>query len=121
MRHRLADVVEEGSAARGLDRGSELRRHDAGEVDNLERVLEDVLAIARAVAESSEDLDELLVELAAVRLEHRLLAGEPDVILELGLREVVHLLDASRMNAPVLDQLLEGEARYLPAEAVERR
>ena len=87
----------------------ELGGHDPAEVDDLERVLEDVLAVARAVAEPPEDLDELLVELAAVRLEHRLLAGLQDVLLELRLRLVVHLLDPRRVDAAVLDQLVERE------------
>ena len=55
------------------------------------------------------------------RLEDRLLAGLADVILELGLREVVHLLDPGRMDPAVLDQLLERRPRDLAAEAVEGR
>jgi hypothetical protein len=50
----------------------------------------------------------------------RLLARLADVILELGLREVVHLLDPRRMDAPVLDQLLERRPSHLAPEAVER-
>ena len=72
VRHRLADVVEERGALRGLHAGAELGRHDPREVDDLERVLEDVLPVARPVPQAAEDLDELLVELAAVRLEHGL-------------------------------------------------
>jgi hypothetical protein len=60
------------------------------------------------------------VELAALGLEDRLLARLADVILELGLREVVHLLDPCRMDAAVFDQLLERRARDLAAEPVER-
>ena len=119
--HRLADVVQERGALRGLHARAELGRHDPGEVHDLERVLEDVLAVARPVAQPAEDLDELLVELAAVRLEDRLLARLADVILELRLREVVHLLDPRRVDAPVLDQLLERHPRHLAAEPVERR
>jgi hypothetical protein len=47
-------------------------------VRDLERVLEDVLPVARPVAQAPEDLHELLVELAAVRLEDGLLAGLTD-------------------------------------------
>ena len=52
----------------------------AGEVGALERVLEDVLAVARPVAEPAEHLDQLLVHLPAVRLEDGLLAGLADVV-----------------------------------------
>ena len=90
-------------------------------MDDLQRVLEDVLPVARPVPESAEDLDELLVELAAVRLEHGLLARLSDVLLELRLRLVVHLLDARRMDPAVLDELVEREAGDLASQRVERR
>ena len=44
-----------------------------------------------------------------------------DLLLELGLRLVVHLLDPGRMDPPVLDQLLERQLRDLAADPVERR
>ena len=115
VRHRLADVVQERRALRRLDSGAELRGHHAAEVDDLERVLEHVLAVARAVAEPAEDLDQLLVEVAAVRLEHGLLAGLLDVVLDLGLGLVVHLLDPRRMDPAVLDQLDERQLGGLAA------
>ena len=118
--HRLADVVEERRPLRRLHARLELRGHDPAQVDDLERVLEDVLPVARAVAESAEDLHELLVELAAVRLEDGLLAGLADVLLELGLRLVVHLLDPGRVDPAVLDELVERHARDLAPQRVER-
>ena len=121
VRHRLADVVQKRGALRRLDAGAELGGHDPAEVHDLEGVLEHVLAVARAVAQAAEDLDELLVEVPAVRLEHGLLPGLLDVVLDLRLRLVVHLLDPRRMDAPVLDQLHERQLRGLAADAVERR
>ena len=119
--HRLAEVVEQRGALRRLRAGAELGGHDAGEMDDLERVLEDVLPVARPVAQPAEDLHELLVELAAVRLEDGLLARLLHVLLELGLRLVVHLLDPRRVDATVLHQLLERQARDLAPEPVEGR
>src|SRR5437764_54689 len=94
------DLVRE---QRGL-LAPELGRHEPREVDDLERVLEHVLAVARPEAQPAEDLHELFVERAAVRLEHGLLARLADDLLELGLRLVVRLLDPRGMDAPVLDQ-----------------
>ena len=111
--HRLPDVVQQRRPLRRLHARAELARHDPGEVHDFERVPEHVLPVARPVAQPAEHLDELLVELAAVRLEHRLLARLADVILELCLREVVHLLDPRRVDPPVLDQLLERHPRDL--------
>jgi hypothetical protein len=59
------------------------------------------------------------VELSAIRLEHRLRASLLDVVLDLGLGLVVHLLDPRGMDAPVLDQLDERQFRGLAADAVE--
>jgi hypothetical protein len=120
VRHRLAHVVEKRGALRRLDARPELRRHHAGEVGALEGVLEDVLTVARAVAEAAQHLHELLVHLAAVRLEDRLLPSLPDEVLDLRLRAVVHLLDAGRMDAPVLDELRQRQLGHLPTDAVER-
>ena len=59
--------------------------------------------------------------LAAVGLEDRLLAGLADRVLDLRLGLVVHLLDPRRVDAPVLDQLREGQLRHLAPNAVKRR
>ena len=112
---------EERSALRGLDTRLQLGGHDPAQVDDLERVLEDVLAVARSIPQAPQHSYELLVELAAVGLEDRLLPGLQHVLLELGLRLVVHLLDPRGMDAPVLDQLLERHSGDLPPEGVERR
>ncbi len=68
-----------------------------------------------------EHAHELLVKLTAVRLEDGLLPGLHDVLLELRLRLVVHLLDPRRVYAPVLDELVERQSSDLAAERVERR
>ena len=94
-------------------------RHDPGQVHDFESVLEDVLPVARPVPQLADHLHELLVELAAAGLEDRLLPRLAHVILELGLREVVHLLDPRRVDAPVLDQLLERRPGHLAPEPVE--
>jgi hypothetical protein len=113
--------VEQCGTLRRLHAGLELRCHDPSEVHDLERVLQDVLPVARAVPQPPEDLHELLVELAAVRLEHGLLAGLAHMLFQLRLRVVVHLLDPRGMDAPVLDELVERHARNFPPERIERR
>ena len=121
VRHRLAHVVEHRRALRGLDARLELGRHDPGEVHDLERVLEDVLAVAGPEAEPAEDLDELVRKRPAVRLEDGLLARLSDDLVDLGLGLVVHLLDPRGMNPAVLEQLRDGQARDLPTQPVEGR
>src|SRR6266508_1110167 len=117
--HRLAEVVQHRRPLGHLH--ADLGGHDAREVDDLERVLEDILPIARAIPEAPEDLDELLVELTAVRLEHGLFAGLDDVLLDLGLGLVVGVLDPGRVDPAVFDQLRERQLRDLAPDAVEGR
>ena len=64
---RLADVVQQAADLGGLDVGAELRRHDRREVARLDAVDEHVLAVARAVLEPAEQLDELGREARARR------------------------------------------------------
>ena len=73
-RHGLADVVQQRGAARRLERRAELGGHDRRDVRALERVAQDVLAVARAVLEAAEQLDQLGVQARHVGLEARLLA-----------------------------------------------
>ena len=61
------------------------------------------------------------MERADVRLEHGLLPHLHHVLVDLGLGLVVGLLDPGRMDAPVLQQLLEREPGDLAAHAVEAR
>src|SRR5882762_7986869 len=51
VRQRLAEVVEHRGTFRRLDAGAELAGHDPGQVNDLERVLEHVLAVAGAELE----------------------------------------------------------------------
>jgi len=121
MVDRLADVVEEAGAPGDLDVRAELGRHDAGEVGHLDRVVEDVLTVARPVLEASEELDELGRQAVHVGVEARLFAGLLDRRFDLGLSLGVCLLDARRVDAPVGDELRQREAGDLAAHAVEAR
>ena len=58
----LADIVEQAAALREHDITAELGCHDAGEVRDLDGMIEHVLAVARAVAQATEQSDELRME-----------------------------------------------------------
>jgi hypothetical protein len=121
VRDGLADVVQQRRPAGGLGRGAELVGHHRGQMGALDRVGEHVLPVRRPVLEPPERLREVGVEALDVGVEARLLARLGDVALELGLRLVVGLLDPGRVDAPVLQQLLEREPRDLPPDPVEAR
>ena len=76
-------------------------------------MLEHVLPVARPVAEPAEDLDDLLVEVAAVRLEDRLLAGAHAA----GLPAAVH--GVASMVALIFNESPFSNYRSLPLRRVE--
>ncbi len=80
---------------------------------------EHVLPVTGAELESPQGTNELRREAVDVGVEAGLLTGLLDHGLDFGLRLLEHLLDASRMDAAVDDELLQCDARNLPADAVE--
>ena len=119
VRDRLADVVQQRGAGGAARVGAQLGGQHRREPRALDRVVQHVLAVARAELEPAQQLHELRVERADVGLEHRLLPHLDHVLVDLGLRLVEGLLDPGRMDAAVLEQLLEREPRDLAADAVE--
>ena len=88
---------------------------------DLDGVVEHVLAVARAVLHPAQELDDLRVQTVDVRLEGRALALRlyRGVDLALGLGD--HLLDARRVDAAVLNELLKRNPRDLTPHGVEAR
>jgi hypothetical protein len=113
--------VQQRGAGGGLRARAELLGHHRGQPRALDGVGEHVLAVARAELQAPERADDLAVQALDVAVEGGLLAGLDEARLELGLRLVVGLLDARRVDAPVGQQLLERHARDLSAYAVEGR
>src|SRR5204862_7993385 len=74
----------------------------------------------RTELQPPERVDDVGVETLHARLERGVLPGLLQVRLELGLRLVVGLLDARRVDPTVREQLLERQASDFAAHAVER-
>ena len=120
-RDRLADVVEEAGALGHVGVEPDLARDQRREERRLDRVVEHVLVVGEPVPELAEQLDDLRVEAVDVELGDGVLAGLGRRKVDLVLRPLHVLLDAGRMDAPVLDQGLERVARDLAAHGVEGR
>ena len=116
----LADVVQEPRSLGDGDVRAELAREVARGPADFLRMLEDALPVARAVLQPAEELHDLGVQVGDAELERRGLAGRLDVLPELLADLLDDLLDAGRVDAPVLDEALEGATRNLAADRVER-
>ena len=115
----LADVVEESGTACFLGIYAELCSHDGTQIGGLAAVLEEVLPIAGAVLHLTDETDQLGVHAVDTEVDHGPLTGLHDLLLELLLRLLDHLLDAGGVDAAVLYQLVERETRQLAADGVE--
>ena len=117
--HGLAQVVEQARPLGGLDVGPQLRRHHAGDVADLDGVLQHVLAVAGPVVEAAQHLHQLRVQVPHAALEHGALTLGLDGALHLPAGLLHHLLDMGGMDAAVGDQLLQGQAGDLPPHRLE--
>ena len=100
---------------------AELGSEQACNVRNLDGVVEHILAVAGAVLHAAEQLDQLGMQTVDVRLENGALAlgldGGVDLLLSLG----DHFLDAGGVDASVLNELFERDARDLAPHGIEAR
>ena len=85
----------------------------------LDQVPEDVLTVRGAQAQPAEQLDELRVHVAQPDRQHGVLTGPGAAGQHRLPGPLVDLLDARRRDAPVLDQLGQGQPPDLAAHRVE--
>ena len=117
----LADVVEEAAAFGEHDIAVQLRCHQPCKMCDLDGVCKHVLPITRTVAHPPQQAHQLGMNAVNARLERRLLARLLDALIDLTACLLDHLLDTRRMNTPILDQLLKGDARHLAAHGIKPR
>ena len=115
----LADVVQEARPPGQLAVQAQFLGQHAGEVGDLDGVLQDALAVTGAVLQAAQQLDLLGVQAADARVEGDLLAGLVDVVVDLlaALRD--DLLDAGRLDAAVGDEFRQRPPRDLAPDGVE--
>ena len=115
----LADIVQQARPGSKRHVGAHLGGHDAGQMRHLDGVVQHVLAVAGAVLHAAQIPDELMVQPMDAHLQHGGFAGLTDLVADLLLGLLHHLLDAGGVDAAVHDQLLEGDPGDLPADRVE--
>src|SRR5579872_4731560 len=119
MRDALAEIVQQPGATRHVDVGAHLSGHHGAEVRDLDRVLQHVLTHAEAEVQAAKRLEEVGVEAVHAGLEGGTLALLLDDRLNLGSRLLHHLLDAGRVDTPILDELVQRLAGDLAPHRIE--
>src|SRR5829696_171953 len=116
----LPDIVQQGGSAGDLDVGTELLGHHAAEVGYFDRVGENVLAVGCPVFQRAEKPQQVVVHSARdLGVVERLAACGLNLLLHVlaGLRD--DLLDAPRVDAPVLHEPFHRDPRHLAPDRVE--
>ena len=115
----LAEVVQQAGPPRQLLVQPQLRGDGPGYVGHLEAVGERVLSVAEAELELSQGADQLRVHVLDPHLQDGGFPRREDVLLDVPRGFVDQLLDTRGVDAPVLDEALQGPSRDLPADGVE--
>jgi hypothetical protein len=115
----FADVVQQAAALGDRVVHAQLHGHQRRELRDLERVHEHVLPVRRAVAETSEELEDLGMEIGEADRERRRLPFLEQLLVELLANLLHQLLDAGRVDAAVLHEALERDAGDLAADGIE--
>ena len=117
----LTDVVQQAALLGLVDVGPDLGRKHRRQMRRLDRVVQDVLAVAGPILEPAQQLDQLRVQARHAGVVRRLLARLAHDDLDLGAALGDSLLDPARMDASVGDELGECHARHFAADRVEAR
>ena len=116
---RFTDVVQKAGALRGGGVEPEFGGDHARQVGDFEAVVQDVLAVARTVAQAAEGAHEFGMQVVHAGIEGGLLAGLLDLLVHEALGLFVHFLDARGMDAPVGDEVFHRDPSDFAAHRVE--
>ena len=119
--HGLAEVMEQSCALGKRDILAQLGGEQPRDVGHLDRVVQNVLPVRRAVLLTAQQLHELGVQVVDAGLERGAFALGLDGVLDLAARLFHHILDAGGVDAPVGDELFQRQTRDLAADGVKGR
>ena len=114
----LADVVQKARPLGQRHVRAQLGGHHAGQMADLDGMLEHVLAVAGAVAQTAQNLDQLVMDAVLMRFKHGLFARLADLLIHFLAGLFHHFLDAGGMDAAVHDEALHRDARDLAPDGV---
>src|SRR3989344_2450416 len=118
--HSFADVVEESSSTSDSFVGTQFSCEHARKVGNFDGVVEHILTVARTEVETSENHDELGVEVRNLCFEGRFSALLFNYGVDFLLGFLHGLLNLGGLDAAVENEVLKRAARYLTAELPSR-
>ena len=115
----LADIMQQAGALCLCGIDAQLSGENAGDMRNLNGVLQHILTIACAVTHASEQLDQLRMQTVHAGFENCAFAFLLDDLILFAAALFDHFFDARRMDADVNDELLQRQTGNFAANRVE--
>ena len=103
----FTDVVQKTGAFGSLHVEAKFSRHRSAEFGGLNRVLQQVLAIAGAVLHAANHLNQFGVKVVDTEVDGSTLTRLHNLLIHLLFHFMHHFLDAGRVDTSVDDQLLQ--------------
>ena len=98
---------------------TQLGCHYTSQICYLNRVIQHVLAIAGAIAQTAQKLNQLRMQTVHAHSKGCLLACFLNLLLNLFLSLLHHLFNTGRMDTSIVDELLQSNTSHLTANGVE--
>ena len=117
----FAEVMKQTRALSRNRIKAELRSHNAAQVRDLERMVQDALAKRGAESKATKRANKFRVQVMDANVERRLLASLLDLLVHELFSLRVHLFDAGRVDAAVSDEVFHGNAADLATNGIETR
>ena len=114
----LANIVQETGTLSQNYVHAQLASHYASQICYLHRVVQHVLAIAGAVTQTAQQLNQLRMQAMHAHCKGGLLASFLNLLLNLFLCLLHHLFNTGRMDTTIVDELFQSDACNLAAHGV---
>src|SRR3989344_1845722 len=121
MIHRLANIVEKGGSFGYCGIGTEFLSEHARDMGHLNRVLEDILAVACAEMKPAENCDNTGIQIVYSAFVDRFLSFFLDNFVYFLLGVLYRFFYFCRLNSSVHDKALKSDSGYLPSDRIKRR
>ena len=115
----FADIVQQARAASERGIHAEFFRHHAGDECDFDRMPENVLAIAGAIVEAAEQIDDAFVEAADLGFLNGFLTVAANILIDFLLCFGDEFFDAGRVNAAIGDEFVERGPSNFAADGIE--
>ena len=114
----LADIMQQACAACQLNVHAKLASHQAGQPCHFQRMAQHILAIAGAILQAADQLDQIGMQAVDTKVHHSLFALALHLNFQFAAALIHGLLNAGRVDTAIGDQALQGHAGHFTAGLV---